>query len=341
MKRYKGLLVFVLMFVSFLFLAPANAEAATIGQQLTSPEDGWQRIDDSNQNIIYSGIWRKDIASGAYNGDNATSLDPTSTIKFNFRGSKLRIIANTSSKYRPTNINVNIDGINESFTETYANNSTFLVLCYEKVGLDFKDHTVIISSNQLRNDIELNFDAIDIDSTGYLIGKNLISPSNLVAVPSDSKVTLSWDAVAGATSYNIKRSDIQGGPYTTITTDTKTTIIDTGLTNGKTYYYVVSAVNAEGESVNSVEVSAVPFKNDSYGNGAILEVVMTNNSIKEYDLTAIELNDFLSWYDKRSDGIGKSYFKMPKKSNIKPFKARYEYLSFEKIYSFEIKEYNE
>ncbi|MFA9464538.1 MAG: hypothetical protein ACERKN_09645 [Velocimicrobium sp.] len=77
------------------------------------------------------------------------------------------------------------------------------------------------------------------------------------------------------------------------------------------------------------------------GNSAILEIVMTNGTSKEYNLTNTELEVFLAWYDNRSDGIGKSYYRIPKKSNVKPFLSRREYLSFDKIYSFEVKDYNE
>jgi hypothetical protein len=69
---------------------------------------------------------------------------------------------------------------------------------------------------------------------------------------------LSWSASSGATSYNLKRSTTNGGPYTTIASPTTTSYTDTGVTNGTTYYYVVSAVNTAGESANSSQVSATP-----------------------------------------------------------------------------------
>ena len=46
--------------------------------------------------------------------------------------------------------------------------------------------------------------------------------------------------------------------HTTISTNSSLTFIDTGVVNGTTYHYVVSAVNATGESPNSVEASAIP-----------------------------------------------------------------------------------
>jgi phosphatidylinositol-3-phosphatase len=84
------------------------------------------------------------------------------------------------------------------------------------------------------------------------------APTNLTAVPGDSSVTLSWSASAGATSYNVKRSLTSGGSYTTIGSVTTTNFPDSGLTNGMTYYYVVSALNASGESGNSNQASATP-----------------------------------------------------------------------------------
>lgn len=83
-------------------------------------------------------------------------------------------------------------------------------------------------------------------------------PTGLVATAGDKQVSLSWTAVSGATSYHLKRGSASGGSYTQISAPTTNAYADTGLTNGTTYYYVVSALNASGESANSSEASATP-----------------------------------------------------------------------------------
>ncbi|MEK6304174.1 MAG: fibronectin type III domain-containing protein [Acidobacteriota bacterium] len=85
------------------------------------------------------------------------------------------------------------------------------------------------------------------------------APTGLTATPGNAQVSLSWNASSGATSYNVKRSTINGGPYSTIAPGIGTTsYLNTGLTNGTTYYYVVSASNGAGEGLNSSQVSATP-----------------------------------------------------------------------------------
>jgi len=84
------------------------------------------------------------------------------------------------------------------------------------------------------------------------------APQNLVATPGNSQVSLTWNASAGATSYNVKRSTTSGGPYTIIANPTSTSHLDATAVNGTTYFYVVSAVNAVGESADSTQASATP-----------------------------------------------------------------------------------
>lgn len=85
------------------------------------------------------------------------------------------------------------------------------------------------------------------------------APTGLVGRGTNGKVSLTWSAVSGAESYIVKRSLVDGGPYTTISTDVLiTSYSETGLTNGVTYYYVVSAVNSNGEGPDSSQAAATP-----------------------------------------------------------------------------------
>jgi hypothetical protein len=73
--------------------------------------------------------------------------------------------------------------------------------------------------------------------------------------------TLNWTASASTViGYNLYRATISGGPYTKINSsiDATTTFTDAGIVQaGKTYYWVVTAVNSSNvESVQSGEVSA-------------------------------------------------------------------------------------
>jgi len=84
------------------------------------------------------------------------------------------------------------------------------------------------------------------------------APPGLMASAGNAQVALSWGASSGATSYNVKRGTTTGGPYTKVSSPTASNFTDTGLTNGTTYFYVVSAVNSVGESGNSAQAIATP-----------------------------------------------------------------------------------
>ena len=87
------------------------------------------------------------------------------------------------------------------------------------------------------------------------------APTGLAATADNAQVTLIWTASAFATSYNVKRSSVFGGPYTLVGTTTAPTVTYTdssGLNNGTTYYYVVSATGTGGTSADISPVSATP-----------------------------------------------------------------------------------
>jgi mono/diheme cytochrome c family protein len=85
------------------------------------------------------------------------------------------------------------------------------------------------------------------------------TPAEIIASGGINKVTLSWNAVNGAESYNIYWSSAPGvSPETghKITGATSPFQHD-NLFVSQTYFYVVTAVNRDGESVASQQVSTV------------------------------------------------------------------------------------
>jgi len=90
------------------------------------------------------------------------------------------------------------------------------------------------------------------------------APWNLVARAGDGHVILTWkaptdDGGSPITGYMIYRGTSSGGEAYLTTVGNVTTYNDTGVTNGRTYYYRVSAVNDVGEGELSVEANATPL----------------------------------------------------------------------------------
>jgi hypothetical protein len=110
------------------------------------------------------------------------------------------------------------------------------------------------------------------------------APSNVIATAGNSQVSLTWAASAQAASYNVWRATVSGGPYTIVTTNVgMLSYTDTGLVNGTSYYYVISAVNSLGESTNSAQVSVTPIliglRGDYYNNVDFTAFVLTRTDL--------------------------------------------------------------
>jgi hypothetical protein len=101
------------------------------------------------------------------------------------------------------------------------------------------------------------------NSTGeaWSAGAPTFTPSaiDVSAVAADRQVSLTWSNVTGATGYQVGRSLVSGGPYTALATGlTTNTYLHTGLTNGVTNYYVITASTPIGDVV-STQVVARPW----------------------------------------------------------------------------------
>jgi hypothetical protein len=100
----------------------------------------------------------------------------------------------------------------------------------------------------------------NVAATGWTTPAPPPAPTNLTASAGPARISLNWNAVFGASSYNITRSTPNGGPYPLIADSVTTTnYTDTGLLNGVPYYYVVSAMALGGDSVNSTQAAAQPL----------------------------------------------------------------------------------
>ena len=78
--------------------------------------------------------------------------------------------------------------------------------------------------------------------------------------PGSGQVSISWSAVAGATTYNLyysTTSPVSKATGTKILGVTSPSVV-TPLTRGTPYYFVVTAANADGESAESSQVTATP-----------------------------------------------------------------------------------
>jgi hypothetical protein len=97
-------------------------------------------------------------------------------------------------------------------------------------------------------------------------------PGNLQATAGNAGATLTWNASASGnpTSYRVYRGTQSDGEAVTPIATTgagTTTFTDTGLQNGKQYFYFVAAYNAVGGSPNSNEVAVTPVAGGGGGGG--------------------------------------------------------------------------
>ncbi|MGD0733387.1 MAG: fibronectin type III domain-containing protein, partial [Terracidiphilus sp.] len=83
------------------------------------------------------------------------------------------------------------------------------------------------------------------------------APTGLTATPGNGQIQLNWTASAGATSYQVW--DTTGGNYGEIASSvTGTTYTATGLINGTSYSFYLTASNSNGTSGPSTGASATP-----------------------------------------------------------------------------------
>ena len=85
------------------------------------------------------------------------------------------------------------------------------------------------------------------------------TPSGLALFPGVHEIRMTWQAVAGASNYTIKRATSSGGPFTTLAVVPETSHVDKDVDHRTTYYYTLSAMNAAGRSAPSEPAKGSPL----------------------------------------------------------------------------------
>ncbi len=119
--------------------------------------------------------------------------------------------------------------------------------------------TAITESGESDASKELSFTVED--SSGFVDFKTIFSipvPKSKIKKSADGQVTLAWDNVTGADTYNVYWKTSPGVTKKTgkKVTNAKNPCTIKGLQKGATYWFVVTAVNKHGESGVSNEISA-------------------------------------------------------------------------------------
>ena len=170
----------------------------------------------------------------------------------NDAGIDCRFITGTAGGYHAWNI-VRMDNgkyycLDATWDEGQTNYRYFL-----KGTTEFgQDHTVITDENNTYFWNQYPVSATDFDPNAPLPPA---APTVTMTYSDSGKPKLTWNAVSGATSYRVFRSESRGTGYSLLGTTTATSYTNTGAAVGKTYYYRVKAVNNVGTSGYSNIVS--------------------------------------------------------------------------------------
>ncbi len=222
-------------------------------------------------------------------GNNGANNDSTPFYPSNYTASNVVAVAATDnndqrasfSNYGATTVDLGAPGVyilsttignsysyfnGTSMATPHVSGAAALVL--SKCALN----TAALKSNILNNvDLIASMSGITVTGGRLNVNKALMAcngapppptpaaPTGLQATGGSGQVSLTWNTSSGATSYHVKRGTTSGGPYSvTVGTTPNTNFTDNTAVNGTTYYYVVTALNDNGESGNSNQASATP-----------------------------------------------------------------------------------
>ncbi|MED3804074.1 Ig-like domain-containing protein [Lysinibacillus xylanilyticus] len=330
MKKYFSILILAISMFSLSLFTNNSIEvnAASMGEHLPQPEEGWKRYDNTNPAIKYEGSWRHVTStSPRYNNTESHSNVVNSSIEFYFVGTDLRII-NTMTNNRDSINYITIDGEKENYSD-YSNNplGDNYIVTYEKLNLENKLHHVKIEKKENSNTTYLVLDAIDVDGT--LLSENEIPSGESISLDKNNLELFEGgsEKLSATVTPDTAKVIWSSSDKSIATVDQDGNV--TAVREGK------AIITAKIENTDIEATSTVIVKKlSNESSNAILSITLVNGITKEYDVTNNVLNDYLKWFESAQ---GTSTFKFSK--TISPYKKVTEYIVHDKIASFEVREY--
>jgi uncharacterized protein YjdB len=269
--------------------------SAKVGDQLTAPEVGWTRYDDTNSKVIRNGNGWGEYTQGIenqfyFNNTQWYSKEKGDSYIFEFYGSKLRLI---NPEYTTTGkVKITIDGNEPMEVDMFKNISapqTFTI-SYENIDLSQGYHIVKIENI---DGTSLVSDAIDIDSDGYLVYPNESisldqSSMNLNVGDSQQLTATTTPAAVGVT-------------WTSSDTSIATVDSNGNVTGVKEGTCTITATTADGLTATcivTVSPKGTEPSNPPTGD-ANLYIELVDGQIKQYNVSSDEINKFTEWYENR------------------------------------------
>ena len=174
-------------------------------------------------------------------------------------------VTGTNAPQAPGNLKAEVDSTKVTLTWDRIDNATSYEVNADGAIIDTGEETICVHTN-LEPNTEHKYKARAVNGDGksqwseeqtittYLLD----TPKNVQVNPESRKITLHWDEVTGATSYEVK---INNGQLETVESPT---YIHEGLTPNTMYSYRIRAIAADGTSNWSEEIksSTTEFANE-------------------------------------------------------------------------------
>lgn len=274
---------------------------ATIGDSLTSPETGWQRIEETDSHIETVGSWSVDTSTSYSGGRCYYSTSPGRKIKICAKTKNIRILGACHSSYSTTG-QIIVDGTTYNAYYNTSGNANGNILIFELLNLTDTKHIIEVVSNDSAIFV---FDAIDIDETGkiYTVPKSV---GDKIPEPEDGYIRIQeTDSKIKFISWVDHSHEVYSGGTTKYTT-----------TNGavaKLKFYgenfkLIGAISSGCSSNFSVKIDDILYDNlTSYASSTQYQtlifdakglekkehkVIITNNSTGQLYFDAIDIDNY-------------------------------------------------